>query len=107
LPPGEGVVGHRDGLAGPVAPGAAGRGLLGRSRRGVGRDVLLQQPAGQLLAQLASPLLALRQGDQLVGPGGPEHVLEGVDRLADELTPQFGAFGRFAAGAAVHGRFSR
>jgi hypothetical protein len=47
--------------------------------------VLLEQGEEQLLAQFQSPLLALVEGDELLGLVGGEHQVESGSRLVEEL----------------------
>jgi len=65
--------------------------------------MLLQQPLRQRIAQLASPLLALLEGDQTVLPVCPEHLIEGPASLLYKLpTPRL----KFFHSDSRHGRSS-
>jgi hypothetical protein len=65
--------------------------------------MLLQQPLRQRIAQLASPLLALLEGDQAVLPICPEHLIEGPPGLLHKLpTPRL----EFFRSDSWHGRSS-
>ena len=66
--------------------------------------MLLEQPAGQLLAQRARSLFALRERDQFVLLAVTEHLLKGGARLLNELPSQTGALIRLGRLVAIHGR---
>ena len=73
----ERFLGAGDLLTGPAALGTDGGLWLGGAGLGVGVDVLLEEPSGQVAAEFADALLALLEGDELFLVVGVEHQIEG------------------------------
>jgi len=61
--------------------------LLAGIARFIGRQMFLQQPAGQRIAQLAGPIFTLLERDQAVVPVGPEHLIERLSGLLQKIPP--------------------
>jgi hypothetical protein len=106
LPFGKSIVGRRYSLPRPVALGTAWRRFRGRADQRIGSRMLLQKPAGEFLAQGTGSLLALCEGDQLLGLGAAKHLIKGGHRLLDPLPSQVSASASTAWLGAFHGRFS-
>jgi hypothetical protein len=73
--------------------------LVPRISLGIRRQMFLQQPTSQAIAQIARPLLALLECDQPVLPITPKHLIERLTGLFLELLP---AFAQFFAGKSRH-----
>jgi hypothetical protein len=86
LPLGQRGLGGLDPFARPAALGASRR--LGGSSVRIGGGVLLQQPGGQILAEIDGALLTLVKGDQpallIVG----EHAVEGGGGVLKPLSAE-------------------
>src|SRR5205807_8425750 len=70
---GKRVVGAREAPTGLTALGTGGGLVRGWGGLGIGIDVLLQEPGGEILSELAGSFFALVEGDELVLDLGVEH----------------------------------
>lgn len=75
---------------------------MGRSGLGIGVDVLLQEPGGQILSEFVGPLFALIEGDELVLERRIEHQVKGGGGLLEPATTQFLTSGVRSGGGVVH-----
>jgi len=80
-----------------------GLGLIG-SGPGIGVDVLLEQPGGEVAAQLDGPLLPLVEGDELILVSGIEHQVEGGSGVGQPAPAQDRAGVLGLRSRVIHGR---
>jgi hypothetical protein len=78
-------------LCGPLAAGTERWLLWVRIAGGIVLEVLLEEGNDELLSQLAGTLLALVEGDEIVGDWGIEQKVEGGPGLVEELLAQLRA----------------
>jgi hypothetical protein len=74
---------------------------------GVGVGVLLEEPGGQVAAEVAGPLLALVEGDELVLGAGVEQQVEGSGGVGEPAPAEFLPLGVGGRWSIVQDGYSR
>ena len=102
------LVGFGEAVAGLLLSAWATRAVLWlRAERGLGVDVLLEEPGGQVLPKLAGTSLTLIEADELVLVLGAEHEVEGGGGMVEPALPEFVTLGLGGGLRIAHGGTSR
>ena len=104
---GQGLVRRRDSLAGPLALGTGWSLRIGVTSQGIGVDVLLEEPNGQIAAEFAGALFALIEGDQLILIASIEQEVESGGGVRKKALAEFLAGGVGRRLRIVHDGYSK